>query len=163
MAKTFDDYASDLEVLLGGAHDAMAARDDALMKAAHGDLAAFIAESNDLVPGVIELDDVASHSMRDITLVRLGKALDEDLDATSADLARLVKQFSNQAAVNDSAAAALRLERVKAVTDAAITAVDEMKKLRDAVDETTPDGKKLVKALRDAIDAVVAVQKAVAT
>ena len=77
----------------------------------------------------------------------------------SADIERLIKTFSTQTAVNNSAASAIRLERVKAVIDASTTAVAELKKFADTVDTASPDGKKMAAALGDAIAAVLAVQK----
>jgi hypothetical protein len=159
MPKQFDEYAADLEQLVEKAREAALATDDARMKAAHRDLAGFIADSDDRIAGVIELDDIASNAMRDVTLARLDQALIKNLSERSADIARLVKTFSNQAASRNSAAAAIRLERAKALIDASTTAVDELKKFAEIVDPSAADGKRLVKALNDAIAAVQAVQK----
>jgi len=163
MANTFDDYAADLEKLVGNAREAILAGNDARMKAAHAALAGFIGDSDDRIPGVIELDDIASDAMRDVTLGRLDQALVKNLSERSADIARLTKTISTQSAVNDTAASALRFERAKALLGAATTAVDELKKFADTIDTSTADGKKLAKTLSDAVDAVLAVQKQVAT
>lgn len=162
MAKTFEQYADDLEERLDGARDACAGGDLAAMKAAHADLADFIANSDDSIHGVIELDDVASNAMRDVTLARLDQSLVKDLSERSADVARLVKTFSTQSADNESAASKLRLERATAVVNTAIGFVDEMKQLAAAVDDGTAEGKKLVTMLKDAINAVATVQERLA-
>jgi hypothetical protein len=163
MPKTFDNLAVDLEKLVEQAREAILTGDDARMKSSHGDLAEFIADSDDQIPGVIELDNVASNTMRDVTLARLDQSLVKNLSERSADVARLVKTFSSQSSANNSAASALRLERAKALLDAGTTAVAELKKFADTVDTSTLDGKKLSKALNDAISAVLAVQKQIAT
>lgn len=163
MPKTFEQYAADLETLVGTAREAILAGDDTRMKAAHADMAAFIATSDDRLPGVIELDDIASHTMRDLTLARLDQSLVRNLSERSADIARLIKTIATQATVTNSAASALRLERAQALVAASTTAVDELKKFADIIDRSSSDGKKLVKAVSEAIAAVLAVQKQIAT
>ena len=163
MPKTFDNYAADLERLVGNAREAILAGDDTRMKAAHADMAAFIADSDDRIPGVIELDNIASNTIRDVTLARLDQSLVKNLSERSADIARLIKTISTQSTATNSAASALRLERAKALLDASTTAVDELKKFVDTVDGSTSDGQNLAKALNDAIVAVLAVQKQIAT
>jgi hypothetical protein len=159
MPKNFDNYAADLEKLVEQAREAILAGNDPRMKTTHSGLAAFITDSDDRIDGVSELDDIASHTMRDVTLARLDQSLVKNLSERSADIARLVKTISSQSSANNSAAAALRLERAKALLDAGTTAVDELKKFADIVDTSTPDGKKLAKSLGDAIAAVLSVQK----
>jgi hypothetical protein len=159
MAKTFETYAAELAKLIENAREAIIANDDGQMKACHRALGEFIASSSDTIVGVIELDNVASTAMRDLTLARLDRSLVGNLSERAADVARLVKAFRAGAAANASAASALRLERTKAVLDATTTAVDELKKLADVIDTADPDGRKLSKALADSIDAIVAVQR----
>jgi len=161
-AKTFEDYARELENLVEAAREAIVADDLERIKAAHGALASFQCTSDDLIHGVSELDDVAANAMRDLTLARLDKALVKNLSDRSSDIAGLIKKFSTQAAVNDSVASALRLERTKSLLTAGVNVVAELKKFSDFVDTTGSDGKKLARALQDAIDAVAAVQKQVA-
>jgi hypothetical protein len=161
-AKTFDDYAADLETRLDAARDACASGSQAKMKAAFADLADFIATSDDALHGVIELDDVASNAMRDVTLARLDQSLVRNLSDRSSDVARLVKTFSTQSADNLSEASKLRLERAKAVVTSAIGFVDQMKQLAASVDAATAEGKKLAQSIEDAIAAVAAVQKKLA-
>ena len=162
MPKTFDDYADDLKTLVTQAREAILNGDDAKMKSAHNALGDFISDSDDNIHGVIELDDVASNAMRDVTLARLDQSLVKNLSERSADIERLIKTFSTQTAVNNSAASAIKLERVKSLLDASTTAVSELKKFADTVDATNPDGKKIAQALSDAIAAVLAVQKQIA-
>lgn len=162
MPTTFDDFATDLEKAVETAREAILAGNQARMKSAHSALADFIANSDDRIDGVIELDDIASKTMRDVTLARLDQALVQNLSERSAEIARLIKTISTQAASNSSAAATLRLERTKALLAASATAVDELKKFADTVDDSTADGKKLAKSLTDAIDAVLAVRKQIA-
>ena len=159
MPKTFDDYADGLKTLMAQAREAILKDNDPAMKSAHNALGDFISDSDDNIHGVIELDDVASNAMRDVTLARLDQSLVKNLSERSADIERLIKTFSTQTAVNNSAASAIRLERVKAVIDASTTAVAELKKFADTVDTASPDGKKMAAALGDAIAAVLAVQK----
>jgi len=161
-APTFEDFAEDLEKRLDAARDACASGDDAAMKAAHADLAAFIAESDDALDGVIELDKVASSAMRDVTLARLDRSLVQNLSERSADVARLVKTFSKEASANLSAAGKLRLERVQAVMSSALTIVDQLKQLEATIDDTSADGAKLLAAVESAIAAVATVQKKLA-
>lgn len=161
-AKTFDDYAADLEERLEAARVACASGSQTKMKAAHADLADFIATSDDTLHGVIELDDVASDAMRDVTLARLDQSLVKNLSERSADVARLVKTFSEGSADILSEASKLRLERVKAVATTAIGFVDQMKQLAASVDAATAEGKKLAQSIEDAIEAVAAVQKKLA-
>lgn len=163
MPKTFDNYAADLETLVENAREAILAGADTRMKASHTNLAAFIAGSDDRVPGIIELDTIASNAMRDITLARLDQSLVKNLSERSADIARLIKTISTQSTATNSAASALRLERAKALLDASTMAVDALKKFADTVDSATSDGNNLAKALNDAIAAVLAVQKQIAT
>ena len=163
MPKTFEDYAAELETRLEKSREAILVADDARMKASHADLRAFIEDSDDRLHGVTELDDIASNAMRDVTLARLDQSLVKNLSERSAEIARLIKTISNQSASNNSAASALRLERAKALLDASTTAVDELKKFTDTVDASTNDGKKLAKALNEAIAAVLAVQKQIVT
>ena len=163
MPKTFEEYASELEQLIEKARETILGGEQAKMKTAHRNLGAFIADSDDRLDGVSELDDVASHAMRDVTLARLNQSLVTNLSDRSGDIARLVKTFSTQASVNNSAASALRLERAKALLDASTTAVDELKKFAQTLDTTGTDGKKLAKTVQDAIAAVLAVQKQLAT
>ena len=163
MPKTFDDYADDLDDLIDKAREAILEGNLPAMKSAHQKLKEFSASSDDKIHGVIELDDVASSTMQDVTLARLDQSLVKNLSARSADIARLIKTFSDGSRVNNSAAASIRLERVKALLDAGTTAVTELKKFADSVDATDPEGKKLAKALADAIAAVVAVQKQIAS
>jgi hypothetical protein len=163
MPQTFDDYASNLKTLIDSAREAILEGDQGKMKAAHQDLGSFIANSDDSLHGVIELDDIASNTMRDITLARLDNALVTNLSERSADVERLIKTISTQSATNNSAAAALRLERVKALLDAGTNVISELKKFADTVDTSDPDGKKLAKALSEAVAAVTAVQKQVAS
>ena len=162
MPKDFDNYAAALEKIVEEAREAILANDNSAMKTAHNDLADFIADSDDRIDGVIELDDIASKAMRDLTLARLDQSLVKNLSERSADIARLVKTISSQSSTNNSTASALRLERAKALLDASTTAVDELNKFADIVDDSTADGKKLGKALDDAIAAVLAVQKQIA-
>jgi len=159
MSHSFDTLGKEVERLLERARDAILGGKDGDMKASHRELADFIAGSDDRIPGVIELDTVATNAMRDVTLARLDQSLVKNLSDRSAEVAGLVKTFSNQAAVNNSEASKLRLERVKAVLDAGTTLVAEFNKLADGVDTSNPDGKKLAKALNDAIGAVQNVQK----
>jgi len=163
MPKNFDTYAADLEKIVEDAREAILAGNDSGMKTAHTDLAGFITDSDDRIDGVSELDDIASNTMRDVTLARLDQSLVKNLSERSADIVRLVKTISSQSSSNNSTASALRLERAKALLDASTTAVDELKKFADIVDDSTSDGKKLGKALDDAITAVLAVQKQIAT
>ena len=163
MPKNFDRYAADLETLVENAREAILASDEPRMKSVHTDLAAFIADSDDRIDGVSELDDIASNTMRDVTLARLDQSLVRNLSERSADIARLVKTIASQSSANNSAAAAIRLERAKALLDAGTTAVDELKKFAAIVDTSSPDGKKLAKSLGDAIAAVIAVQKQIAS
>jgi hypothetical protein len=163
MPKTFDDYASDLKGLIDEAREAILGGDQSAMKDAHGALGDFIANSDDTIHGVIELDNVASNTMQDVTLARLDQSLVKNLSARSADVERLIKTISGQSAVNNSAAASIRLERVKALLDAGTTAVNELKKFADTVDTSSASGDKLAKLLTDAIAAVTAVQKQIAT
>ena len=162
MPQSFDTLAEELEKLLERARDTVLDGNNNAMKGSHRALADFIAETDDRISGVIELDTVASNAMRDVTLARLDQSLVKNLSDRSAEVAGLVKTFSNQAAVNNSEAAKLRLERVKAVLDAGTTVVAEFKKLADTVDTSNPDGKKLAKALNDAIGAVQDVHKSLA-
>jgi hypothetical protein len=159
MPQSFDNLAEVLEKLLEGAREAVLGGKDNLMKASHRALGDFIAESDDRIPGVIELDNVASNAMRDVTLARLDQSLVKNLSDRSAEVAALVKAFTKQAAINSSEAAKVRLERVKAVLDAGTTVVAELRKLIDTVDTSNPDGKKLAKAITDAVDAVQDVHK----
>lgn len=163
MPKTFDDYADALKTLVAQAREAIVAGNDDDLKSSHDELGTFIAESDDNVHGVIELDNVASNAMRDVTLARLDQSLGKNLSERSADIERLIKTFSTQSAVNNSAASAIKLERVKSLLDASTTAVSELKKFADTVDVSNADGKKLAKTLNDAIAAVLAVQKQVST
>lgn len=163
MPKTFDNYASDLKDLIDQAREDILKGDQPAMKAAHQQLGDFIANSDDTIHGVIELDDVASNTMQDVTLARLDQSLVKNLSIRSADIERLIKAISGQIKVNNSAAAAIRLERVKALLDAGTTAVNELQKFADLVDTASPDGKKLARALADAVAAVVAVQKQIAS
>lgn len=160
--KPFEEYAAELETLVDQAREAILSGDDARMKAAHPLLSAFTRNSDDLIHGVTELDAVAANAMRDVTLARLDRSLVQNLSARSAEISRLVKTFSTQSALNNSAASSLRLERVKAVLEAGTTAVAELKKLAEIIDTTTANGEKLGAALQEAIDAVVAVQKQIA-
>ena len=162
MPKTFDDYAADLKALVAEASEAILADNDPDMKSAHDELEDFISASDDNVHGVIELDTVATSTMRDLALARLEQSLGSNVSDRSADIARLIKTFSTQASVNNSAASAIKLERVKALLDASTTAVSELKKFADTVDTSNPDGKKIAKALGDAVAAVLAVQKQIA-
>ena len=161
MPKTFDDYADALKGLIDQAREAILSGDQPAMKAAHQRLGGFIADSDDTIHGVIELDEVASTTMQDVTLARLDQSLVKNLSKRSADIERLIKTISNQSAINNSAAAAIRLERVKAVLDAGTTVVNELQKFADTVDTSNPGGKKLAKCLDEAIAAVIAVQKQV--
>lgn len=163
MAKTFDDYAEKLKSLIDEARESILDGDQSAMKAAHGELGAFIADSDDTIPGVIELDDVASHTMQDVTLARLDQSLVKNLSKRSADIERLIKSISSQSAINNSAAAAIRLERVKSLLNAGTTMVSELQKFAETVDSSTVDGKKLAEALAEAISAVSAVQKKIAS
>jgi hypothetical protein len=163
MPKTFDDYADDLKALVDQAREAILRGDQAAMKASHKKIGEFIAASDDTVDGVIELDDVASNTMQDVTLARLDQSLVKNLSKRSADIERLIKTISGQSTANNSAAATLRLQRAKALLDAGTTAVHELQKFAETVDTASPDGKKLAKALDDAITAVITVQKQIAS
>lgn len=163
MAKTFEDYAEQLEKNLESARDAIIAGVDARMKACHAALRKFQEDSDDRITGVAELDEVAQNAMRDVTLARLDQSMVQNLSERSGEIANLIKRFSTQSAINSSAASALRLERVKALLDASTTAVDELKKFADTIDASTTDGKKLADALADAVSAVVKVQKQIVT
>ncbi len=161
--KTFDDYSSDLQALLSAAEAAVAAGSEPKMTKARDGLRDFVEGSNDLVPGVIELDNVAASARRDLVLALLGSSLVSDIGSRSGEVSRLVKKFSSQSAVNNSEAATLRLERARALSDAALVVVNEFNKFSEHVDTTTPDGKKLADAIQSAIDAVLTVKKRIAT
>jgi hypothetical protein len=160
-AKTFDDYADDLKSLLAACERAVESGTRAKLTAARDSLISFVESSNDLIPGVIELDDVAADARRDISIALLDSGLNVEIGSRSDEVARLVKKFSTQSATNHSAASGLKLERARALTDAAFVAVAELKKFSDLVDESTVDGKKLAKSLQDAIDALADVKNRV--
>lgn len=157
-SKTFDQYADELKDVLDAAESAVRSTSEPKMARARDTLRAFVESSNDLVPGVIELDNVAANARRDIVLVLLGSALEADIGSRTDEVSRLVKRFSSQAATNNSQAAALRLERVRALTDASLLVVSELKKFNEQVDASTPDGRRIAKAIQSAIDAVSAVR-----
>lgn len=158
-SKTFDEYADALKSLLAGAEAAAAAGDRAEMEAAREGLEAFVEDSDDTVDGVLELDEVASKARRDVVLSLLRGAMVDDLAARTPEVSALIKKFAGAAEVNDSKAAAIRLERIRKVTGAAITLVDELKKFSDLNDDSSADGRRLAAALKTAIDAVQNLQK----
>lgn len=161
--KPFDDYADELQGLLSGAEAAVQSASEPKMAKARDALRVFVETSNDLVPGVIELDNVAANARRDLVLALLGSALETDIGKRTGEVSRLVKKFSSQAATNSSEAAALRLERARALTDASLVVVDELNKFSEHVDTGTPDGKRLAKAIQTAIGAVSAVRTQVSS
>ena len=153
-AENFDTYADQLKDLLTGAEAAIHGGVASKLKTARDSFVDFVESSNDLIPGVIELDNVASAARRDVVLALLSGSLETNIGERTGEVAALVKKFSNQSATNSSIASDLKLERVRSLTDASIVMVNELHKLADMADASTSDGKQLAKAIQDAIDAI---------
>ena len=150
---TFDNHSNDLKRLLAQAREAINSGTATKRKAADAALHDFIENSDNRKDGVDELDAVARTARNDLTLAELGDAVAAITNRTS-DVAALVKRFSNQAAFNTSAASVLRLERVNAVVIATTSSVQSIKGLIEAVDDSTPDGKKIADAAIAAVDSL---------
>lgn len=161
MAKSFDKCADELKGILADAEAAVAGGVRGPMLTARDALIAFVENSDNRVDGVTELDEVASTARRDVSLGLLGQGLVADIGSRTGEVASLVKRFSTQSATNTSAAATLRFERTRALSDAALVMMDELKKFGELADASTVDGRKLTKALQAAIEAIATVKQQV--
>jgi hypothetical protein len=92
---TLDTLTQQLQGILTDAQAAAAKNDEAAMGAAHAALADFLARSDDRIAGVRELDRIAADAMRDLTLARLGKALDTDLASRADQIAKLRQRITS--------------------------------------------------------------------
>lgn len=127
----------------------------------NGDLAAidavfhafedFIVDSDDAVEGVAELDGVARQAMRDLVVSDVANNV-AAIASRTADVAELEKRFSTQAGLNNSTAAKLRLERVRAVLDSSTQTIASLRALADSLPSAKEgDAKKIAQQIDDAI------------
>ncbi len=150
--QSFDECAAALNRLLDRARKAIAAADDDAADAVFSSLRGFLVDSPDTIDGVKELDVVARQTMRDITVDVVSRSVQSIVDRT-ADVARLQKQFAKQGATNNSIAAGLRLERVRAVLDSGAQTIAALKGLKDML---PADGDANIAKIAEQIDEVVA-------
>lgn len=155
--ETFEDHARELTSLLADAEASAQSGDRPRMKRARAALLGFITQSNDLVDGVSELDQVARDAFRDLVLSAIEEIV-AGLAERTADVAALTKRFATQGAANTSAAAAIRLEHAREVASAAITLVGELRALRARLDGGVPGSDELVALIERALEAIGAVQ-----
>jgi adenine-specific DNA methylase len=151
---SFDDWKTSLRELLDDARKAVNANDDDAVDAVYGDLENFIVASDDTIAGVAELDRVARQTMRDLVVDAVQRNVQAIADRT-ADVAELEKRFAKESAANNSIAAGLRLERVRAVLDASTQTIASLRALAEALPTATdPDAAKLEKQINDVIAAL---------
>lgn len=151
---SFEDWKNSLRELLDAARKAVAARDDRAVDDAFSDFENYIVASDDTIPGVAELDRVARQAMRDLVVDAVNSNAQAIADR-SADVAELEKRFSKQSAANNSIAAGIRLERVRAVLDSSTQTIASLRALAEALPSATDtDAAKLEKQINDVIAAL---------
>jgi hypothetical protein len=133
---SFKDWKSSLRALLDLARAAIVDADDQAVEDVYRDLENYIIASDDTIPGVAELDLIARQTMRDLVVASVARNVQAIADRT-ADVAELEKRFSKQSAVNNSIAADLRLQRVRAVLDAGTQAITSLRALSESLPSAT--------------------------
>ena len=133
---SFKDWKSSLRELLDLAREAIVTADDQAVEDVYRDLENYIVASDDTIPGVAELDLIARQTMRDLVVASVARNVQAIADRT-ADVAELEKRFSKQSAINNSIAADLRLQRVRAVLDAGTQAITSLRALSESLPSAT--------------------------
>lgn len=148
---SFEDWKISLRELLDAARQAIRDEDEQAVEDAYGDLENFIVASDDTIPGVAELDRVARQTMRDLVVDAVNTNVQTIADRT-ADVAELEKRFSKQSAANNSIAAGIRLERVRAVLDASTQSIASLRALAEVLPAATDaDAARLAKQINEVI------------
>lgn len=159
--KTFTDFAASLHEILDEARTVLTDGTD--IEPVYNSLKGFIVDSDDTIDGVAELDLVARQAMRDLVVISIGHGVAE-IASRSADVAALEKKFSTQSAANNSIAAGLRLEKVKAVLDASTQTVASLKALSDTLPTATDaDAAKIAAQIKGVVDALTKLNTAIQT
>lgn len=138
---TYEDWSGKLAELLDEAHDAIASGDVNKKLQAQRDLNEFIDNCASPIKGK-ELDDIASRAIGNIFEATLDQSMAE-MGRRTAELTALTKEIS---AVTDHAndtAAAIRLEKIRAVADAASQALDTVNSLKQQMSSKSPDKDKV--------------------
>jgi len=143
--KSYEDWSGKLAQLLDQAHDAIAANDVNKKLEAQRALNEFIDNCASPVKGA-DLDDIASRAIGNIFEATLDQAMKE-MGSRTAELMALTKEIG---AITDHAnetAAAMRLEKVRAVVDAASKALDTVKALKQQLGDKQPDPQKVADSI----------------
>src|SRR5450432_2023196 len=150
--KTFSDWSQALHGILDDAQAVLKKGGD--IDSVFADLKQFIVDSDDTINGVAELDAVARQAMRDLVTNAVADSV-ADMVSRSADVAGLEKTFSTQGASNNSIAAGLRLEKVRAVLDSSTQTIASLKALAETLPSATDkDAEKVAGQIEDVIDAL---------
>ena len=148
--KTYADWSGKLAELLDEAHDAIAAGDVNKKLEAQRALNEFIDNCASPVKGA-QLDDIASRAMGNIFEATLDQAMKE-MGSRTAELTTLTKEVGGITNQANETAAELRLEKARAVVDAAAQALDTVKALKQQLGAQQPDQQKVADSIASLVE-----------
>lgn len=145
--QTFDDWSAALDRILGQARMALKSGDTPGRADVQQQLADYIAHSPNRLAA--ELDAIARRTMDDLVDSAIDDALGS-LATRSAELSLHAKTIADIAGAAEQRARSIRLERARAVVDAATSTVQSLAGLRQSLGDAADD-----KLVADKIDKAV--------
>lgn len=158
---TYADWAGALQTLLNNAHDAVAGGDVDKKQAAQKNLKDFIDNCASPVKAK-ELDTIASEAIGDIFAATLDQAM-AGIGSRTAELANMTKDVNAITDAANSDAASIRLDAARKVVDTTVQVVQALTTLKQQLDATQPDDKKVADSITTLITAIQAVRNQVET
>ena len=129
----FDGWSKKLEELIAEAKES-ADLGVAERVAFNDRCAEFIVKSRPNIPEILELDAIAERTSDALMKAMLDERL-ASLSSRRMELAHLTKRLESQAAANEEAAKAIKLENILGVVDSLTESVQALQKLKDSVEE----------------------------
>jgi methyl-accepting chemotaxis protein len=158
---TYEDWADALQTLLKNAHDAVASADVDKKQAAQKGLKDFIDNCTSPIKAK-ELDMMATEAIGNIFEATLDQAMAE-IGSRTAELANLTKDVAAVTAAANSDAASIRLDAARKVVDTTVQAVQALNTLKQQLDATQPDDKKVADSITSLITTIQSVRNQVET
>jgi len=158
---TYADWAGALQTLLNNAHDAIASGDVLKKQAAQKDLNDFIDNCASPVRAK-ELDAIATEAVGNIFEATLDQAMAE-IGSRTAELANMTKEVNAITDAANSDAASIRLDAARKVVDTTVQVVQALTTLKQQLDATNPDDKKVADSITTLIGTIQTVRNQVET
>lgn len=158
---SYADWAGALQTLLTNAHDAIVSGNIVKKQAAQQGLNDFIDNCASPVKAH-ELDAIATEAIGNIFEATLDQAMAE-IGSRTAALANMTKDVNAITEANNRDAASLRLDAARNVVDTTVQVVQALTTLKQQLDASQPDDKKIADSITTLIGTIQTVRNQVET